>query len=221
MLAWQIFASEALISMTAENVHVLVGTLQPTLLLSCCSIVFRAHLERGEAALGRGFGGIREWHVECNWLCNQFTVRGYSGSQSGRLSPGEVYTTNRMWDKCQSPPKYTVQTENISLIFVWLLPLLLVHWSSVYPWMNGRLVNVNQLYPPLVSLSLCWRMVQWAPEVRPLGVRLFASPTILNCNPNPWVRPRGSQVQPNSPLFSYRSAPSLFIQLDFKVIFFI
>jgi hypothetical protein len=51
------------------------------------------------------------------------------------------------------------------------------------------------------------------PEVRPLGVRLFwiVTPTHESDRVD-------RKVQPNSSLFSYDSAPSLFIQWDFKFV---
>jgi hypothetical protein len=60
--------------------------------------------------------------------------------------------------------------------------------------------------------------IQWTPEVRLLGVRPFASPNILNCYPTPNRPTAWLASQANSSLFSYDSAPPLFIQLDFKVV---
>jgi hypothetical protein len=98
--------------------------------------------------------------------------------------------------------------------------------NSVYVFSMTLACSAHKLPPPEWTRGWCaslhfnpswssWILLMiWDPEVRPLVVRPFASSTILNS----WVRPRGSQVQPNSSLFSYGSAPSLFIQLDFKVV---
>jgi hypothetical protein len=69
------------------------------------------------------------------------------------LSCNEICRSNY-----EGPPACKVRAEYISIIFVQLLLLLFVLSSSIYPYFNSRNVEVDQIYTPLSSHFLHWRI---------------------------------------------------------------
>lgn len=93
-------------------------------------------------------------------------------------SEGLYYPPMGRWQgNYQDLPACIVQDENINIISG-QIPLPLVNWSMC-PWMNSMRVKISQVYSPLASSSLNWRiviftyLVTWIPLVTMYFCNIF------------------------------------------------